>query len=75
MQVTGGAKSKISAAVFGGLTATLISYLLIAIGRVSGFSAITQYESFVKGLLFLIIVAVNTIGNRTNRLPAIELMW
>lgn len=75
MQVTGGAKSKISAAVFGGLTATLISYLLIAIGRVSGFSAITQYESFVKGLLFIIIVAVNTIGNRTNRLPAIELMW
>lgn len=75
MQVTGGPKSKISAAILGGLTATLISYILIAIGRVTGFSNITQYESFVKGLLFLSIVAVNQIGNSTKRLPAIEMMW
>ena len=75
MQTTGGPKSKISAAIFGGLTATLISYLLVAIGRVSGFAAITNYESFVKGILFLAIVSLNTVGNRTNRLPAIEMMW
>lgn len=75
MQTTGGPKSKISAAILGGLTASLISYLLIAIGRVSGFSEITNYESFVKGVLFLGIVSVNTIGNRTNRLPAIEMLW
>ncbi len=75
MQTTGGPKSKISAAILGGLTASLISYLLIAVGRVSGFSEITNYESFVKGVLFLGIVSVNTIGNRTNRLPAIEMLW
>ena len=75
MQTTGGPKSKISAAIFGGLTATLISYLLVAIGRVSGFAGITNYESFVKGILFLAIVSLNTVGNRTNRLPAIEMMW
>ena len=75
MQTTGGPRSKITAAIFGGLTATLISYLLIAIGRVTGHPEITNYESFVKGALFLIIVSINTIGNRTDRLPAIEMMW
>ena len=75
MQTTGGPKSKISAAILGGLTATLISYLLIAIGRVANYPAITHYDSFAKGALFLIIVSVNTIGERTNRLPAIEMLW
>ncbi len=75
MQVTGGPKSKISAAIVGGLTATLISYILIALGRVLGHPEISSYETFVKGALFLVIVFVNQIGIKTDRLPAIEMMW
>ena len=75
MQTTGGPKSKISAAILGGLTATLITYLLIALGRAFDYPAITNYESFVKGALFLGIVTVNTIGENRDRLPAIEMLW
>lgn len=75
MQVTGGPKSKISAAVVGGLSTVLITYILIALANVSGIPAIRNYDTFVKGVVFLLIVFVNQIGIKNDRLPAIEMMW
>lgn len=75
METTGGPKSKITAGIFGGLTATLITYILNALVRITGVDAISSFDSIVKGLLFLTIVTINTVGNRTKRLPVIEMMW
>lgn len=63
MPLSGGARSKISAALIGATSVVLLNQVLMAIGLSSGVSQIA------KGVLFLVVVLVASIGFRDKLLP------
>lgn len=63
MAVSGGARSKISAAVVGALSITILNQVLMIVGASFG---VTQ---LAKGLMFLLVVFIATLNYRKNLLP------
>lgn len=63
MAVSGGARSKISAAVVGGLSITILNQVLLLLGASFGMTQL------VKGVMFLIVVFVVSLNYRTKLLP------
>ncbi|AIQ51294.1 ABC transporter permease [Paenibacillus sp. FSL R7-0331] len=63
MPLSGGARSKISAALVGATSVVLLNQVLLALGFSSGVNQIA------KGVLFLVVVFVASIGFRDKLLP------
>lgn len=63
MSVSGGARSKVGAALVGALSITVLNQVLLVLGASFGMTQL------VKGLMFLAVVFVATLNYRTKLLP------
>ena len=63
MPISGGSKSKISAAIVGAATITILNTALTVLGLTVG------YIQIVRGLLFLTVVFVTSMTYRGKQLP------
>lgn len=63
MAVSGGARSKVTASLIGGLSITVLNQVLLILGASFGTTQL------VKGILFLVVVYIATLNYRTKLLP------
>ena len=63
MPVSGGARSKITAALVGSLSMVLLSQILLTLGMDPGSSQL------IKSILFLVVVFLTTVSYRRKFLP------